>query len=118
VLIPPPGRIPTSPLGRRVPGQRVITAPGAGRPGRAAAAWTAWWGLAGTIAVAAGFGAWQIRLNSPQVIVTRQPGALFQVGYWVAAHGALPIPASRCDFGGAHPGLQFAGPGLPRTRSC
>ena len=71
-----------------------------------------WWGLAGTIVVAAGFGAWQIRLNSPQVIVTRQPGALFQVGYWIAGHGSLPIPESLRDFGGAHPGLTFASTGL------
>ena len=102
-------------VGRRVPGQRLITAPGAGQPGRAAAAWTGWWGLAGTIVVAAGFGAWQIRLNSPQVIVTRQPGALFQVAYWIAGHGSLPIPESLRDFGGAHPGLTFASTGLTAT---
>ena len=102
-------------VGRRVPGQRLITAPGAGQPRRAAAAWTGWWGLAGTIVVAAGFGAWQIRLNSPQVIVTRQPGALFQVGYWIAGHGSLPIPESLRDFGGAHPGLTFASTGLTAT---
>ena len=102
-------------VGRRVPGQRLITAPGAGQPGRAAAAWTGWWGLAGTIVAAAGFGAWQIWLNSPQVIVTRQPGALFQVGYWIAGHGSLPIPESLHDFGGAHPGLTFASTGLAAT---
>ena len=62
--------------------------------------------------MAAGFGAWQIWLNSPQVIVTRQPGALFQVGYWIAGHGSLPIPQSLTDFGGAHPGLTFASTGL------
>ncbi|MGH3068283.1 MAG: hypothetical protein ACRDMI_06815 [Streptosporangiaceae bacterium] len=99
-------------VGRRVPGQRLITAPGKVQPGRAAAPWTGWWGLAGTIAVAAGFGAWQIRLNSPQVIVSRQPGALFQVGYWIAGHGSLPIPESLRDFGGAHAGLTFASTGL------
>jgi hypothetical protein len=102
-------------VGRRVPGQRLITAPGAGQPGRPAGAWTGWWGLAGTLVVAAGFGAWQIRLNSPQVIVTRQPGALFQVGYWIAGHGSLPIPESLRDFGGAHPGLTFASTGLTAT---
>lgn len=99
-------------VGRRVPGQRLIAAPSAGQPGRAAAAWTGWWGLAGTVAVAAGFGAWQIRLNSPQVIVMRQPGALFQVGYWIAGHGSLPIPESLREFGGTHPGLTFASTGL------
>lgn len=100
---------------RRVPGQRLVPAPGAGQPGRAAPAWTGWWGLAGTIAVAAGFGAWQIRLNSPQIIVLRQPGAVFQLGYWIAGHGSLPIPGSLRDFGGAHPGLTFASTGLAAT---
>ncbi len=99
-------------VGRRVPGQRLITAPGPGQAGRAAAAWTGWWGLAGTIAVAAGFGAWQVKLNSPQIIVSRQPGAVFQVGYWIAGHGSLPIPESLREFGGAHPGLTFASTGL------
>ncbi len=102
-------------VGRRVPGQRLITAPGGGQRGRAAAAWTGWLGLAGTIVVAAGFGAWQIRLNSPQIIVTRQPGALFQVAYWIAGHGSLPIGESLRDFGGAHPGLTFASTGLAAT---
>ncbi len=100
---------------RRVPGQRLVPAPGAGRPGRTAPAWTGWWGLAGTIVVAAGFGAWQMRFNSPQIIVLRQPGAVFQLGYWIAGHGSLPIPGSLRDFGGAHPGLAFASTGLAAT---
>jgi hypothetical protein len=100
---------------RRVPGQRLVPAPGAGQRSRAAPAWTGWWGLAGTIAVAAGFAAWQIRLNSPQIIVLRQPGAVFQVGYWIAGHGSLPIPVSLRAFGGAHPGLAFASTGLAAT---
>src|ERR1700722_6033931 len=82
---------------------------------RAAPAWTGWWGLGGTVVVAAGFGAWQLRLNSPQIIVLRQPGAMFQLGYWIAGHGSLPIPASLHDFGGAHPGLGFASTGLAAT---
>src|SRR6266545_2098891 len=57
---------------RRVPGQRPLQAPGAGPPGQPVRAWAGWWGLAGTAAVAAGFGAWQIWLNSPQIIVMRQ----------------------------------------------
>ena len=39
---------------RRVPGRRLVPAPGPGQPGRALPAWAGWWGLAGTIAVAAG----------------------------------------------------------------
>ena len=100
---------------RRAPGQRRLEVPAAGPPGKPARAWAGWWGLAGTAAVAAGFGAWQIRLNSPQVIVMRQPGVLFQVGYWIAGHGSLPIPESLRDFGGAHPGLTFASTGLAVT---
>ncbi len=100
---------------RRVPGQRPLQAPGAGPPGQPVRAWAGWWGLAGTAAVAAGFGAWQIWLNSPQIIVMRQPGAMFQVGYWIAGHGSLPIPESLRDFSGAHPGLTFASAGLAVT---
>jgi hypothetical protein len=100
---------------RRVPGQRPLQAPGAGPPGKPVRAWAGWWGLAGTAAVAAGFGAWQIWLNSPQVLVMRQPGAMFQVGYWIAGHGSLPIPESLRAFGGAHPGLTFASTGLAAT---
>ncbi len=100
---------------RRVPGQRPLQAPGTGSPGKAVRAWAGWWGLAGTAVVAAGFGAWQIWLNSPQVFVMRQPGAAFQVGYWLAGHGSLPIPESLRDFGGAHPGLTFASTGLAVT---
>lgn len=77
-----------------------------------ARAWTAWWGLGGTIVVAAGFAAWQILLNSPQIIVLRDPGALFQFGYWIAEHGSLPVPQSLAAFGGAHPGLTFSSTGF------
>jgi hypothetical protein len=80
------------------------TRPSAGRR----ANWSAWWGLAGTVVVAAGFAAWQFRVNSPQVIVIRDPGAFFQFGYWIAEHGSLPIPASLEAFGGSHPGLTFS----------
>ncbi len=100
---------------RRVPGQRPLLVPGAGPAGKPVRAWAGWWGLAGTAVVAAGFGAWQIWLNSPQIIVMRQPGVLFQIGYWIAGHGSLPIPESLGSFGGAHPGLTFASTGLAVT---
>jgi hypothetical protein len=100
---------------RRVPGQRLVPPPGAPQPGGVVPEWAGWWGLAGSIAVAAGFGAWQIRLNSPQIIAARQPGVVFQIGYWIAGHGSLPIPESLRDFGGAHPGLTFASTGLAAT---
>jgi hypothetical protein len=70
--------------------------------------WAAWWGLGGTVAIAVVFAAWQIVVNSPQFIVSRDPGVYAQLAYWIADHGVLPIPASLAAFGGAHPGLSFA----------
>ncbi len=98
----------------RVPGWRLVPvlAGGQGRPVRA---WAGWWGLGGTLAVAVGFGAWQIALNSPQIIVLREPGAVFQLGYWIAGHGSLPITQSLAAFGGAHPGLTFGSAGFGTT---
>jgi hypothetical protein len=75
------------------------------RPGRA---WAAWWGLAGTLVIAAVFAVWQLMENSPQFIVSRDPGAYAQFAYWIADHGRLPIPASVAAFGGTHAGLTFA----------
>jgi hypothetical protein len=60
------------------------------------------------VAVAAGFGVWQLWANSPQLIVDRAPGAFFQFGYWIAQHGSLPIPTQLAAFGGSHPGLTFS----------
>ncbi len=95
----------------RVPGWRLVPvlAGGQGKPVRA---WAGWWGLGGTLAVAIGYGAWQIALNSPQIIVLREPGAVFQLGYWIAGHGSLPITQSLSAFGGAHPGLTFGSAGF------
>jgi len=95
--------------GRQIPGRW----PGPGAPERARAAerapgWPAWCGLAGSVVVAAGFGAWQLWANSPQLIVDRDPGAYFQYGYWIAQHGSLPIPPQLAAFGGGHPGLTFS----------
>jgi hypothetical protein len=70
--------------------------------------WSAWWGLGGTVVVAGVFAAWQIVVNSPQLIVSRDPGAYAQIAYWIADHGVLPIPASLAAFGGAHSGLAFS----------
>ncbi|HEX5189487.1 MAG TPA: hypothetical protein VFW16_08095 [Streptosporangiaceae bacterium] len=92
----------------RVPGQWPATLP-AGAP---QSDWRAALGIAGTVATAAGFGAWQLALNSPSVIAARMPGAYFQVGYWIAQHGSLPIPGSLGAFGGAHAGLRLASIGF------
>ncbi len=67
-----------------------------------------WWAVAGTIAVAAVFAAWQIAERTEQIIFLRDPATYLQVGYWIAHHGSLPIPDSLDAFGGSHPGLSFA----------
>ena len=74
--------------------------------------WTSWFGLMATVAVAAGFAAWQLVELSDSVIVTRSPGAYLQAGYWLAQHGSLPIPQSLAAFGGAHAGLGFSSVGF------
>jgi hypothetical protein len=93
---------------RRVPGRWPLALPAA----RAERGWRAWWGLAGTIVVAAGFGAWQLLVNSESVIVSRDPGVYLQSGYWIAQHGTLTIPQSLAAFGGAHPGFSFSSIGF------
>ena len=70
-----------------------------------------WWAVAATVAVAAGFAAWQIAERTQQVIVLRDPAAYLQTAYWIAHHGSLPIPHEADAFGGAHPGLTFASAG-------
>ena len=67
-----------------------------------------WWAVAGTVAVAAAFAAWQIAERTEQIIYLRDPSTYLEVGYWVAHHGSLPIPDSLAAFGGPHPGLGFA----------
>ena len=93
----------------RTPPVARLGAASAPRPNRG---WSAWWGLAGTVAVAAGFALWQFLFNSESVIVLRDPGAYLQTGYWIAQHGSLPIPQSLASFGGAHPGLGFSSIGF------
>ena len=92
----------------RIPGQWPPSLPGRA-PERG---WPAALGIAGTVAIAAGFLAWQLALNSPSVIAARMPGAYFQTGYWIAQHGSLPIPGSLGAFGGAHAGLRLASIGF------
>jgi hypothetical protein len=71
-----------------------------------------WWSLLTTVAVAGGFIAWQVALNSPQIIVTRDPGGYLQFGYWIAQHGSAAIPAQATAFGSAHLGLHFSSLGF------
>jgi hypothetical protein len=92
----------------QVPARWPQELPGPGRRSR----WSAWWGLAGTVVAAGGFAAWQLAVNSPSVIVRRDPGAYLQAGYWIAQHGSLAIPRSLAAFGGPHPGLSFSSIGF------
>ena len=71
-----------------------------------------WWALAGTVAVAAGFGVWQFAENSQQIIVLRDPATYLQFAYWIAGHGSTRIPQSLQAFGGAHQGLTFSSLGF------
>jgi hypothetical protein len=73
---------------------------------------TPWWALLTTVAVAGGFIAWQIALNSPQIIVTRDPGGYLQFGYWIAQHGSASISTQATAFGSAH--LNFSSIGFAR----
>ena len=100
-----------TPAVRAAAGQAPAGEAAGGAPGRERA-WPAWWGLAGTVAVAAGFALWQFLFNSETVIVLRDPGAYLQTGYWIAQHGSLPIPQSLAAFGGPHPGLGFSSIGF------
>jgi len=101
---------------RQVPAAWPRALPGAARAEdrarRREPEWAAWWGLAGTVAVAAGFTLWQFLFNSENIIVLRSPGAALQTGYWIAQHGSLPIPQTLAAFGGSHPALQFASTGF------
>jgi hypothetical protein len=67
-----------------------------------------WWALAGTVAVAVAFAAWQLAERTEQIIYLRDPATYLEVGYWIAHHGSLAIPDSLAAFGGPHPGLGFA----------
>ena len=86
--------------------------PGARAPGSSAGAAgprpVPWWTVAATVAVAAGFAAWQVAERTQQVIYLHDPASYLQVGYWIAHHGSLPIPDSAAAFGGSHPGMSFA----------
>ena len=74
--------------------------------------WASWFGLMATVAIAAGFAAWQLVEHSESVVVLRDQGAYLQTGYWLAQHGALPIPQTLRAFGGPHAGLGFSSIGF------
>ena len=71
---------------------------------------TPWWALAGVVVVAVAFGVDQTIYHSQFIIVLRDPASYYQFGYWIAHHGALPIPQDRAAFGGTHGVLSFGSP--------
>lgn len=86
-----------------------------GLPGRAAASLpgedrrTPWWPLVAVGVIALAFCGQQAARHGQFVIITRDPGAYFQFGTWLARHGSVPIPADAPVFGGTHGGsLTFA----------
>jgi hypothetical protein len=98
----PPERPPGRPPGRAPePERRAPESPGPDNS-------VPWWAVAGTVAVAVAFAAWQLAERTEQIIYLRDPATYLQVGYWIAHHGSLPIPDSVAAFGGPHPGLGFA----------
>jgi hypothetical protein len=92
----------------RVPRRWPIDLPGQARE----RSWHSAFGIVGTVAVSAGFTAWQLVMRSPSIFAVRRPGAAFQTGYWLAQHGSLPIPGSLSAFGGPHPGLNLSSIGF------
>ena len=82
--------------------------PEGGKGGEGSVRPVPWWAVAGTVAVAVAFAAWQIAERTEQIIYLRDPSTYLEVGYWIAHHGSLPIPDSLAAFGGPHPGLGFA----------
>jgi hypothetical protein len=86
-------------------------------PARRNSSQVQWWAVAATVAVAAGFAAWQIAERSQQVMVAGDPAAYLQTAAWIAHHGSLPVPQEAGAFGGAHPGLTFASAGYSAVGS-
>ncbi|HEX6470485.1 MAG TPA: hypothetical protein VF069_15415 [Streptosporangiaceae bacterium] len=80
-----------------------------GPPGRGGRG-VSWWVPAGVVAVAVGFLALQLAMNSEQIIVRRDPASYVQFATWLTGHGSLPIPQQRWAFGGGDPALTYGSP--------
>lgn len=89
-------------------GTRGVELPGAAAGPRRDA--VSWWIVGGVLAVAAGFLALQLLMNSEQIIVRRDPASYVQFATWLTGHGSLPIPQTRQAFGGADPALSYGSP--------
>jgi hypothetical protein len=69
-----------------------------------------WRVVAGVVAVAAGFLAFQLVMVSEQIIVRRDPASYVQFATWLADRGSLPISQMRWAFGGGDPALSYGSP--------
>ncbi len=74
--------------------------------------WVSWAALAGTVLVTAGYLGWELATNSPAVLATRPPGVFVQAGFWIAQHGALPIPGGYGVLGGPHLAVHLSSVGF------
>lgn len=77
-------------------------------PGR----YLTWWPAAGVLLVSTAFLLLQLKFNSEQIIVRRDPATYAQFATWLNEHGRLPISPSLWAFGGDDPVLRFDSPGF------
>jgi hypothetical protein len=66
-----------------------------------------WWAVAGVVAVALVFCAFQLAYHSQFIITGRDPGGYVQFAVWIANHHSLPVPQDNAAFGGTYPWLRF-----------
>ncbi|MEO3786645.1 hypothetical protein ABGB12_25240 [Actinocorallia sp. B10E7] len=83
-------------------------APAPPAPGR----YLTWWPATGVLLVSLAFLLLQLKYNSEQIIVRRDPATYAQFAAWLNAHGSLPISPSSWAFGGDDPILRFESPGF------
>lgn len=71
-----------------------------------------WWPATGVLLVSLVFLLVQLKFNSEQIIVRRDPATYAQFATWLNGHGRLPISPSLWAFGGDDPVLRFDSPGF------
>lgn len=87
----------------------ALPVPAAGTRNGQQAGRTPWWTLGAVLVIVVAFFADQVAFHSQFVIISRDPGAYYQFGAWIAGHGSLPVPADAAAFGGTHNGALTFG---------